>query len=302
MKRTLTFVVVIGLLVAGTAWLARPSGLVTDSQLPALTAYAPRGERWFHLGGCATCHGGPGERDGEQGKLGGGLELATDFGSFLVPNISSDSEHGIGAWSLSEFVNAMRRGVAPDGRHYYPAFPYASYARMTLQDLADLKAYLDTLPPVRSGVGPHQLAFPWDQRWAIGLWKRLYLDDEPVTDLPADNPQALHGRYLVEGPGHCGECHTPRTLLGGLDNDRWLAGAVAADGEGRVPNITPHADGIPEWDLEDLSFYFKSGVDPDFDIVGGDMAAVQENLSRLDEADRAAIAAYLKAVEGRPRR
>jgi len=130
----------------------------------------------------------------------------------------------------------------------------------------------------------------------IGLWKRLYLEPDPVIGLPAADAEVLRGRYLVEGPGHCGECHTPRDRLMGLERDRWLAGAPDPEGEGRVPNLTPHPDGLADWSGADIEYFLESGVDPDFDVVGGAMVEVQENLARLPAADREAIAAYLKAV------
>ena len=246
------------------------------------------GESLFHAGGCASCHGD---------DLGGGaeefLQAGLFQGTFRVPNISSDPQTGIGAWSDLDFVNAMKFGVAPNGSHYYPAFPYTSYARMTLRDLLDLKAYLDQLPAVEREVGDHDIAYPWNLRRGIGLWKQLYLDPAPVRSFQNASGEVLRGQYLVEGAGHCGECHTPRTFLGGLDLDRWLAGADSAGEEGEVPDVTASAEGIGEWSRSDLEFYFESGLTPEFDAVGGTMVKVQENLSRLSEADRKAIAAYL---------
>jgi mono/diheme cytochrome c family protein len=190
----------------------------------------------------------------------------------------------------------MQRGLAPDGRHLYPAFPYTSYARMQPQDVLDLWAYLLSLPPVDSEVAQHELRFPFMLRRGIGLWKRLHLDPAPVVALAGDDPQLERGRYLVEGAGHCGECHTPRDLTQGLRLDRWLAGAANPEGEGRVPDLSPHADGLGDWSAADIEYYLESGVDPDYDVVGGSMVAVQENMARLPAADRAAIAAYLKAL------
>lgn len=249
------------------------------------------GESLFHAGGCASCHGD---------DLGGGaeepLQAGLFKGTFRVPNISSDLEYGIGAWSDLDFVNAMRFGTAPDGSHYYPAFPYTSYARMQVQDLLDLKAYLDQLPAVDRQVGDHDIGYPWNFRRGIGLWKHLYLDPAPIRGFQNATGAVLRGQYLVEGAGHCGECHTPRSFLGGLDTDQWLLGAVSAAEDGKVPNITASDDGIGNWSRSDLVFYFESGLTPDFDAVGGNMVKVQENLSRLSETDREAIAEYLLAA------
>ena len=188
------------------------------------------------------------------------------------------------------------RGVDPEGRHYYPSFPYASYAKMTAEDVLDLKAFLDTLPAVSGTVEDHSLKFPWSVRRGVGLWKLRYLDAAPVARLDADDPLILRGRYLTEGAGHCGECHTPRDALGGSDTSRWLAGAPNPEGRGRIPNITPAGKNTAEWSASDLAYYFESGFTPDFDTVGGSMVAVQENLAKLPAGDREAIAAYLKAI------
>lgn len=268
-------------------WLTRAHTIDADSL--ALAAPDPvNGELLFHIGGCASCHGA---------DLSGGLELDTDFGLFRVPNISADDATGIGDWTDSDFLNAMLQGVSPSGRHYYPAFPYASYTRMQPQDVIDLKAYMDTLPAVANTVAGHDLGFPWSFRRGIGLWKLLYLDTSSVVHLAADaDPLLQRGRYLVEGPGHCGECHTERDAMGGLRLQNWLAGAENPEGEGHIPNITPHASGLGDWSDSDLAFYLESGLDPDYDSVGGSMVKVQENLARLSAVDRAAIVAYLRMV------
>ncbi|MDZ5698384.1 cytochrome c [Chelativorans sp. M5D2P16] len=284
---------------AGAAFwfLTRPEGIGSSALAAVGPGDATRGERIFWAGGCASCHARP-EAEGERLlELSGGLELETAFGTFVAPNISPDPAQGIGEWDESVFVNAMLHGVSPEGKHYYPAFPYPSYARMETQDVLDLFAYLKTLPPAAEETAPHRLSFPYTMRRGIGLWKLIYMHEEPLVELPADAPEAvLRGRYLVEGPGHCGECHTPRSFAGGLQFERWLAGAPALEGDGRVPNITPSSAGIGSWSVADITYYLESGFTPDFDSVGGEMVAVQKNMARLPEEDRAAIAAYLKAV------
>lgn len=286
----LAVLVVTGVAAALAAfWLSRPQPL-TAAALPRHPPNPLNGEVLFHAGGCAACHGA---------DLAGGLELVTAFGTFRVPNITPAAQSGIGGWSDLDFVNAMNRGVSPEGRHYYPAFPYTSYAQMTLPDLLDLKAYLDTFVPVETKVAGHDLQFPWNLRRGLGLWKRLYLDDSPVLQVTEADAALERGRYLVEAVGHCAECHTPRGRFGGLDRSRWLAGGASAEGEGKVPNITPHEQGLADWSARDLERYLRSGFTPDYDMVGGAMVEVQENLARLGDADRAAIAAYLKAIPAR---
>ena len=287
----------VALIVLAAWWLTAPSTF-SAQELPEYQPDAVAGERIFWAGGCASCHATPvdGKRASGEDKLllGGGMELDSPYGIFRVPNISPQDENGIGRWSTLEFVNAMQRGVSPDGKHYYPSFPYGSYAKMAVEDVMDLKAYLDTLPAVASNAVEHDLAFPWSLRRGIGLWKRVYLDAEPV--MPAADALIEQGRQLVEGAGHCGECHTPRGLFGGLIDSRWLGGAPNPEGSGQVPNITPAGKNVAGWSVGDIEYYLESGFTPDFDTVGGTMVAVQENMAKLTAQDRQAIAAYLKAI------
>lgn len=287
-------------MVAAATWLTAPQR-IDEADLPAHEPNPLNGELVFWTGGCASCHATP--VDGQRAKgeakllLGGGLELETPYGIFRAPNISPSVDFGIGGWTSVDFINAMQRGVSPNGRHYYPSFPYTSYARMQMADILDLKAYLDTLPTIDRAVDDHALGFPWSVRRGIGAWKRLYLDAAPV--ISTGNGEALRrGQYLVEGAGHCGECHTSRNRLGALRYEQWLAGAPNLDGAGKIPNITPAGKNVSGWSASDLVYYFESGFTPDFDTAGGSMVAVQENLSNLPATDLEAIALYLQSVPG----
>jgi mono/diheme cytochrome c family protein len=295
-------VVVLGIVAGAGFWLlTRPDPLSPDKLAQLGEGDAGRGERMFWAGGCSSCHARPKSEGDAQLELAGGVELKTPFGTFVTPNISQDAKDGIGGWSRADFANAMLRGLAPDGSHFYPAFPYASYARMKPSDVADLYAFMKTLPAVAGKAGGHTLAFPFNLRRGIGLWKLLYLSDKPVIAPKAGEPEAVAlGRYLVEGPGHCGECHTPRYFTGATRKSEWLAGAVAAEGRGVVPNITSGEGGIGDWSESDIASFLESGFTPDFDSVGGSMVDVQQNMARLTPEDRAAIAAYLKAVPPHP--
>ena len=270
--------------------------------LPARTADLANGETIFNIGGCASCHATP--KQGNHLRLGGGLALATAFGTFKVPNISPDPAHGLGAWSEEAFVNAMLRGIGRNGEHLYPAFPYTSYQRMALNDVRDLYAFLKTLPADATPSEPHQLPFPFSVRRGLGLWKLLYLDGKPFAPDPAGSAELNRGGYLVEGPGHCAECHSPRDLLGGIVAGRRFAGGPDAEGKGWVPNITPHADGIASWSAKDIAYLLQSGLTPESDSVGSNMADVVRSTAKLSDADRNAIAAYIKALpalpDGRP--
>lgn len=289
--------------VGGTAfWFLTAPALLEESEIAALgTGDATKGERIFWAGGCASCHARPKAEGDAKLELGGGLELKTPFGTFVVPNISQDEVDGIGAWSSEDFANAVTRGVSPSGQHLYPAFPYTSYARMKPADVGDLYAFMKTLPAVSGKAADHSLSFPFNIRRGVGLWKRLYLTTEPVVTLDEATPEpAVLGRYLVEGPGHCGECHTPREFSGAARASQWLAGATAAEGDGIVPNITSGEGGIGGWSEDDIVNYLETGFTPDYDSVGGSMVEVQKNMARLTAEDRAAIAAYLKAVPPHP--
>ncbi len=258
------------------------------------------GETLFWAGGCASCHAAPNASGDALKTLSGGQSLPTPFGTFHVPNISPDPQHGLGSWTVAEFGDAMTRGVGKNGEHLYPSFPYTSYARMTAQDINDLFGYLKTLPASTNDAPPHDLPFPLDMRLALGGWKFLYFDKgAPRVQLANASADVARGQYLVEGPGHCGECHTPRTPLGGLINDKWLAGGPNPEGEGTIPDITPGSQAIGSWTVADIASYLETGFTPDFDSVGGSMVKVQQNMAKLSAEDRNAIAAYLKAIPAR---
>ncbi|MBC7282502.1 cytochrome c [Hoeflea sp.] len=294
----------VGLVVAAGAAAAfvltapRPVAAERLESITALKGDAAAGETLFWAGGCASCHAAPGAEGDAQLVLSGGVRLTSDFGTFIGPNISPDPDAGIGGWSVTDFANAMLAGVSPDGGHYYPAFPYGSYTRMSDRDIADLFAYMQTLPASDVASLPHEIGFPFNIRRSLGGWKLLFFSDAPRVAV-SDDPQIARGQYLVEGPGHCGECHTPRNPVGGFVGDAWLAGAQNPEGEGVIPNLTPGGKSISGWSAADIAYYLESGFTPDFDSVGGSMVDVQKNMAHLTSGDRDAIAAYLKALPER---
>lgn len=292
MRRVLSLLALLGAAAAAAGWWVTAPRPLEPRAFAGLQGDAARGERIFWAAGCASCHAAPGATGEARLVLAGGRRFASAFGTFVAPNISPDPAQGIGGWTLAEFGNAMLRGVAPDGRHYYPAFPYGSYVRMRLQDVADLKAFMDGLPAAETPSTPHEIAFPFSIRRAVGVWKYLYLDDAWV--LSGDlTPQETEGRYLVEALTHCAECHTPRDALGGLDRSRWMAGAPNPSGPGRIPNITPAR---LRWSAAEIAAYLQTGFTPEFDTAGGSMADVVKSTAMLTDADRAAIAAYVKRL------
>ena len=301
LRKLLRLLVVLAVIAAAAGWFLSAPQRLADDEIAAIEAHdadAERGRRMFLIGGCASCHAAPDAKDEARLVLLGGRRFPTEFGTFIAPNISPDPANGIGGWSLADFANAMMRGVAPDGSHYYPAFPFTSYARMKPGDIADLWAYLRTLPASDRASEPHEVGFPFSIRRGLGLWKLAFAPDpgEEIATIADETDRIALGRYLVEGPGHCGECHTPRVPGGGLDLSRWLGGAPNPDGKGRIPNITPAGKDTKSWSADDIAYYLKSGFTPDYDTAGGSMVDVVANTSRLGDEDRAAIAAYVKAV------
>lgn len=289
MKRGVKILLACAVVAAGGAWV-----LTAPAPEPVLvaqghTADPANGELIFTAAGCASCHAAPNSQD--KTILAGGYAIESPFGTFYAPNISSGPE-GIGGWSLPEFYNALRNGVSPYGQHYYPAFPYTAYSGMTELDIADLYAYMRSLPGDSTPLRAHDVGFPFNIRRGIGAWKLLYLKQDAVVSGEL-NAEMQRGRYLVENMSHCGECHTPRDALGGLDRDQWLKGAPNPSGKGQIPDITPAGLG---WSESELVEYFTSGFTPDYDSVGGSMAAVVDNLAKLPASDREAIAAYLLAL------
>ncbi len=282
-------------LTSPTLWsLTHPQRDVADSSSADLN----NGRTIFIASDCATCHATPNQSN--HLKLGGGRELDTDFGRFYMPNISPDKKDGIGSWSLEQFTRAVRDGVGPQGQNLYPAFPYTSYQRLTANDVRDLFAYINTLEPV-AGVAPqHQLKFPFTLRRGVGVWRLAFLDGKPLEKIASDtsvNTSIIErGHYLVEGPGHCAECHSPRNFMGVIKSGMRYGGGPTPDGKGHIPNISQDETGIGFWAQNSIATYLKTGKSPINKIAGGDMAEVIENTKQLSPEDLQAMAAYVKTL------
>jgi mono/diheme cytochrome c family protein len=305
--RTVTLIAA-GILVAALAvvWMLTLPATVPASALPAYTPNVDNGRTMFNAGGCASCHATPaGDPDKvDRTRLGGGLALKSPFGTFYVPNISPDPSDGIGEWSEANFVTALWKGTSPWGKNLFPAFPYTSYQNMALADMRDLFAYLKTLSPVTGRTRRHDLMFPFNLRRLVGVWKLLFLPDGTFAPDPSQSAQWSRGAYLVNGPGHCAECHSPRNFLGAIVEGQRFAGGPSPDGKSFVPNITPA--GLQHWSKDDIAWsqsdiatFLESGMDPSGDYAGDVMAEVIRNISLLDTADRAAIAAYIVSLPPR---
>ena len=278
-------------LLAGAAPAAEP---VIEPD-PASADPAARGAYILRAAGCATCH-----TDVAVGGafLAGGRMLSSPWGAIAAPNITPDPETGIGGWSDEDFVRALRDGKSPEGRTYYPAFPYTAYSGMRREDMLDLKTYLDTVEPVVAPNRPHALRFPFNVHLFLHPWRWLFFDREPVSADPGGDERLVRGHYLVETLGHCAECHTPRNMLGSLKRGPHLAGSRFGPGGISVPNITPDPEtGIGSWSEIDLAFFLRTGFTPYGDDVQGEMReAIDDGLRHLTQGDLEAMAAYLKSL------
>jgi mono/diheme cytochrome c family protein len=293
LRKLVILVAILAVIGAAVFWIITMPASVSASALPAYTPNLENGKTMFYAGGCASCHATPKQED--KTRLGGGLGLKSPFGTFFTPNISPDRNDGIGAWSEANFVTAMWKGTSPSGEHYYPAFPYTSYQRMRLDDVRDLFAYLKTLPPVQGKVRDHDLPIYFKFRRMLGGWKFLFLDGQQFKPDPSKSAQWNRGAYLVNGPGHCVECHSPRNVLGAIiAGQRFAGGPDPEGGDGWVPNITQA--GIGDYSERDIERVLETGDMPNGDSVGGVMTSVVANTSQLPAADRAAIATYVKSL------
>lgn len=231
-------------------------------------------------------------------KYTGGRALKTPFGTFYGPNITPHAQAGIGRWKEADFIRAMREGIRPDGANYFPAFPYTSFTKLAEADLRDLWAYLRTLAPSDRASRKHDLQAPFGWRWLITPWKWLYFEPGPLKPDPAASQTINRGAYLVQALAHCGECHTPRNLLGGPRPDRRLAGGKGPEGKG-VPNLTPTR--LKKWRDEEMREFLQTGFTPDGDIANKTMSEVILNTtSQLTPADLASVIAYLRTLPAIP--
>jgi mono/diheme cytochrome c family protein len=275
----------------GVFWVLTIPQSVPASALGSHRADRTNGRTLFFIGGCASCHITYGQKD--PSNLGGGIALESPFGTFYPPNISPDPNDGIGRWSEADFVTAMSKGTSPQGEHLYPAFPYTSYQRMSVNDLRDLFAFLKTLPAVRGRAPAHELSFPFNIRRLIGGWKLLFLDGLPFQPDPQKPDDWNRGAYLANAPGHCAECHSPRNFLGAIKSSLRFTGGPTPDDKDWVPNITQFR--LSKWSEQDIAEMLATGMTPD-DKVAGPMADVVRNTAQLTPDDRAAIAVYIKSL------
>jgi mono/diheme cytochrome c family protein len=240
---------------------------------------------------CEVCH----TTEGGQ-PFAGGRAFPTPFGVLYSPNITADRETGIGAWTDADFIRAVHKGIGKDGQRLYPALPYESYTLLADDDVRAIKAYLFSLPVAHATPPPNDLKFPFNQRWLMGIWSAFYNPDQRFRPLEDRSPEWNRGAYLVEGLGHCGDCHTPRNLAQAPNNRRKFEGAVIQGW--RAYNITPDPiSGVGEWSDAELTEYLRAGHAAGRGVAGGPMAEVVDaSLSNLVPADMSAVVAYLRSV------
>jgi mono/diheme cytochrome c family protein len=296
------FIAVLLLLVAGTiAYVALNRTDVADGTAPPIAGAPPssdllaRGEYLTKAADCVACH-----TVADSGKpFAGGVALRLPFGTIYSSNITADPKSGIGGWSDEEFVRAVREGVRKDGRHLYPAFPYTSYTQLSRSDVLAIKAYLFSLPKIRQLNRPNDLAFPFNQRWAMGFWNAAFFNSQRFVANPAQSPQWNSGAYLAAALGHCAECHTPRNLGYGLEHGNELAGEELQGW--RAYNITSDAKyGIGSWSDGDIAQYLQTGHAAGHASASGLMGeAVAHSLQFLNPDDISALVVYLRSVPAR---
>ncbi|WP_246660505.1 cytochrome c [Nitratireductor sp. XY-223] len=252
---------------------------------------ASRGAYLARMSGCIACH-----TNSDQGgaPLAGGLALKTDFGTFYSPNLTTNKQYGIGSWTVGEFATAVRKGISPSGKPYYPAFPYPFYSKLSDQDIADLWAAFQTVPPIDQPSAPQDMSFPYNFRAGLKLWRAIFLDTDPFEPVEGKSEAWNRGKFIVEGPAHCGACHTPRNFAGARQAELELHGADGLPDGGEAPPITSAELARNGWTVNNLKYALRTGILPDGDAFGGAMGeVVRDGTSFLSDEDLTAIATYL---------
>jgi len=281
--------------VAGYVWIlpniwtsAKPRSLT------GITGNAETGKYLVRAAGCVACHT---DIKGKGPLFAGGSALKTPFGKFYGPNITPDKQFGIGGWSLAEFSQALTAGLSPKGEHYFPAFPYTNYTVMKTQDIADIKAYLDTVAAVPKAAPRNDLIWPFSDRTLMGGWKWLFFDQHEYQNVASQSAEWNRGAYLVQGPAHCGACHTERNAFGARGSEQ-LNGTSSGPNGHPVPGISKGDNHLKDWTIEDVVLALQTGLKPDGDVMGGAMGeVVEEGTSHMSDEDLKAMAVYLLSLD-----
>ena len=299
-----SFLALVVLLVAGVAWWlftqrheALPPSRTTAARLqdPELIA---RGAYLATVGDCAACHTAQGGK-----PYAGGRALPTPFGDVPAPNLTPDDATGLGQWSFDAFWRALHEGVGRDGHALYPAFPYTSYTRVSRQDAFALFAYLRSLPPVRGETASPSLRFPYDLRASLATWRALYFRPGEFVPDPKQSDEWNRGAYLVQGLGHCNECHVARDNLGGLPRNETLTGGQIPAQNWYAPDLSTRAHGgLEGWSADDIVALLKTGQSAKGAAFGPMADVVMQSTQHMREDDLRAIATYLQSLPPRPAR
>jgi mono/diheme cytochrome c family protein len=265
--------------------------LVGTGQIAANDELLQQGQYIFYAAGCISCHT-------VDLPLAGGRAINTPFGAFYSPNITPHRKYGIGKWRQEDLIRAIREGISPEGEHYYPAFPYPSFTKMTRRDIVALYTYLMAQPSFPKNNRPHELVWFLYNRSLIAHWKHGRFAPGVLQFDPNESREWNRGQYLAMALGHCSECHTPRGMLGGPLMDQYLAGTRKGPGGIQVPNITPNEKtGIGDWTHEDLETFLSTSRKPDGNYATGLMMEVLgTSYMQLTEYDQHALVIYLSSL------
>ena len=277
----------------GIALFVAASAAAGDSD-PQEFTQIERGRYLAVLSDCGSCHTVPGSNR----PFAGGRAIETPFGNIVAPNITPDSETGIGSWSDEQFDAAVRKGLRRNGSRLYPAMPYTAYTKMSRDDVLAIRAYLNTVTPVRNAVVANILPFPFNIRASMRVWNALYFNQGNYKPDAQKSAEWNRGAFLVDGPGHCGACHTPKTFLGGDKTDQYLRGGFLQGWS--APDITGDTRvGVGAWSAEDLLAYLKSGHNRVSAATGPMAEVVSLSTEHMTDPDLTAIATYLKSLTGK---
>lgn len=274
-------------------------GSLSSASAVAMDASLVQRGRYLAIAGnCASCHT---RRGGE--ALAGGAAFKTPFGTVYSTNITPDAKTGIGNWTREQFLRALRQGVRPDGEHLYPVFPYTAFTKITAEDATALFAYVRTIPPVSAEARQDELRFPYNQRWLISFWNMMFFNEGVYKPDNTKSAEWNRGAYLVEGPGHCSACHSPRDFLGAERNElRMTGGEYVGEVPGgalrvwSTPNLTSVKSGLASWTVEDLATFLKTGRNSFTETFGPMNEVIMNSTRYLRDADTHAMAVYLKSL------
>ena len=290
MSAKLLIAAALALASAGVAVAAVQVYAPTHSRQPWSTI--KQGKYLTRAGDCKSCHTAEGGKPSA-----GGRPVPTPFGIVYSVNITPDPDTGIGAWSEDDFYRAMHDGIDQNGNRLYPAFPYPWYTHMTRGDVDAIKAYLDTVKPVRQVDREPKLGWPFSMRSMLAVWDKLYLDAKQFQPDPARSAQWNRGKYLVDGAGHCGACHSSKNMLGHADTSHPMQGGMAE--HVFAPNLgAGERDGLSGWTRDDIVQYLATGSNRYATAAGPMAEVVQASTQHLKQRDLEAMATYLKSLEG----